>query len=329
MRYQLTPIIIRKTLAVRSAFVVGVLAATFACAQPIESFSDHLLNRLAFPTPAAYDARTDRLIVGTIHGDVSKIAAPGNGSREDAERLYRSHDNSILRVRLDAPRQRLWILDIGNVHVFDLAKNRLIRSIALANWYYAGHGANCLPDLQLDPHGAAFVTDTIQPKLWRVDAENFSVRERSVSLDSQRNVDVGFSALAIGKGGVMFAAMAAPGTLWRVDTDSSRAERIPLSVPIHGACAIETQRAAGSRDFTLVVLAAGRASFDVRRIDMRPGSSEARVDTIALGSVAAPASLLARNGALYVVSHNGAVPVSQRQRGNNALFALRPIFRLD
>lgn len=321
--------IISKALAVQFAFGVGVLAASLACAQPVESSSDHLPSRLAFPTPAAYDVRTDRMIVGTLHGDVSRIAAPGNGTRGDAERLHRSHGNSILRVRLDAPRQRLWILDIGNVHVFDLAKNRLIRSIALPNWFYTGHGANCLPDLQLDPHGAAFVSDNIQPKLWRIDADNYSVYERSVGLDSQRGVDVGFSALAIGEGGVMFAAMAAPGTLWRVDTDSFRAERIQLSAPIQGACALETQRAAGARDFTLVVLAAGRASFDVRRIDMRPGSSEARVDTIALGSVAAPASLLARGGALYVVSHNGAAPVSQRQRGSNALFALRPVFRLD
>ena len=65
-----------------------------------------------------------------------------------------------------------------------------------------------------------------------------------MKLDAYSGIDSGFSALAIGNGGVMFAAMAAPGLLWRIDTDVYRAENVPLSARIFGACALETARTA-------------------------------------------------------------------------------------
>ena len=127
----------------------------------------------------------------------------------------------------------------------------------------------------------------------------------------------------------MFAAMAAPGSLWRIDTDTFRAEKIGLSAPIHGACALEMLNNAGGRELTLFVLTTGRARFDVGRIDMLPGSKEAHVDAAALGSVAAPAGLLAWGGALYIASNDGAVRIFRRLRGKSALFALNPIHRVD
>jgi hypothetical protein len=213
------------------------------------------------------------------------------------------------------------------VHVYDLARNRLVQSIALPNWFYADDGSNCLPDLQVDRHGAAFVSDNIQPKLWRIDADRFSVHERSVSLDSQRSVDAGFSALAISEGGVLFAAMAAPGSLWRIDTGSFRAEKIRLSEPIHGACAMETLGGVRSRDLVMFVLTSGRARLDVRRIDMRPGTNQAYTGTVAPGSVVAPASLLAWRGALHLASNGAAATSSQRGQADNAPFALRPVYK--
>lgn len=288
--------IIRKVLAVQSAIALGLLTAGFACAQAAGSFSDHLSNRLAAPMPAAYHARTHQLIVGTGDGEVRKIVQAQDGTPRDAGRLHQSRDNTILRLRIDAARQRLWILDIGNVHVFDLAANRLIRTIALPNWFYSGHATNCLPDLQVDRRGAAFVSDNVQPKLWRIDADSLSVHEREVTIDSQRSLDIGFSALSMSDSGVMFAAMAASGSLWRIDMDSYRATKIALSAPVHGACALETRGPVRPREFTVFVLAAERAKFDLKRIDMRPGSSEARVETIApdsLTAVTAPARVLA------------------------------------
>jgi len=258
------------------------------------------------------------LFVGTPDGEVRKIVDSEIEQPRDVGRIHKSPGNTILRIRLDARRERLWILDVGNVHVYDLARNRLVRSLALPNWFYADDGSNCLPDLQLDRHGAAFVSDNIQPKLWRIDADRFSVQERSVRLDSQRSVDAGFSALAVSEGGVLFAAMAAPGSLWRIDTASFRAEKVQLSAPIHGACAMETLGGVRSRELVMFVLASGRTRLDVRRIDMRAGTNQAYIGAVAPGSVVAPASLLAWRGAIHLASTGAATASPQRVKADKA-----------
>ena len=319
-----------KALAVQVAIGFCVIATGFAGAQSDGSpRSDHSLSPLETPMPAAYQARTRQLYVGTLEGDVRKIVDSENERPRDVGRIHKSPGNAILRIRLDARRERLWILDVGNVHVYDLARNQLVRSIALPNWFYADDGSNCLPDLQLDRHGAAFVSDNVQPKLWRIDGDRFSVIERSVRLDSQRSVDAGFSALAISEGGVMFAAMAAPGSLWRIDTGSFRAERIQLNAPIHGACAMETLGGVRSGELVVFVLASGRARLDIRRIDMRPGSNQAYIGTVAPDSVVAPASLLAWRGTLHLASNGAATASSQRVQADKAPFALRPVYKSD
>jgi hypothetical protein len=320
-----------KAVAIGTAIIFGIAVtgyASQALAQPIGSFSDHLLNRSAAPTPAAYHVRTRRLLVA-IDGEVRKTGSGGAARAVDSALFRGSPQNTVLRIRLDQQRERLWILEIGAVHVVDLVTNRRIRSVTLPNRVYAGHNTNCLPDLQLDSRGAAFVSDNLQPTLWRIDPEDFSVHERSVSLDSHRTLDAGFSALAITRQGVVYAAMAAPGLLWRIDTDLLRAENVPLDEPIRGACAMETLDAAKSRGVTLVVMTASRASFDVKRITIAQGASVASVDTAALASVAAPASLLESGGTLYLARPEAALPASKQRRGKASSFALRPIYRLD
>jgi hypothetical protein len=211
--------------------------------------------------------------------------------------------------------------------VIDLAAKRRITSVKLANWLYAGAGTNCLPDLRVDARGGAIVTDNVQPKLWRINAEDASADERSVKFDSRTMIDAGFSALAIADDGTLFGAIAAPGTLWRIDSRDWRARKVALSAPLHGACALEILGAARSKNPMLFVLAAGRSAFDVRRIDM---TRSAKANVIALGSVAAPAGLLASRGMIHL-----AVPGLRDDERHGHLqadarsFALKTIYRLD
>ena len=70
--------IISKALAVQAAIGFCVMTG-FASAQPGgSSRSDHWLSPLETPTPAAYQARTRRLFVGTLDGDVRKIVDSEN-----------------------------------------------------------------------------------------------------------------------------------------------------------------------------------------------------------------------------------------------------------
>jgi hypothetical protein len=319
--------IVIKALAAQSA-VLFIIATGFAAEQPHRAGSIQLSAPLASPTPTAYYGRARQLIVGTATGEVRRIAGTQTRKPRDAGRLM-SSESSVLRLRVDAQRERLWVLNIGSVHVFDLARNQLIRSIALPNWFHTDDGSNCLPDLQLDQHGAAFVSDNVQPKLWRIDGNDFAVLERIVTLDSQRGIDAGFSALTIGEGGVMFGAMAAPGSLWRIDSVSFRAENIALSAPIHGACGLEALNAVDSGGHTLFVLRAGGTRFDVGRIDLKRGARVAQVDNSAFGSVPEPASLLAWSGTVYVASNDAITPVFRRLRGSRVLSASSVVHRTD
>lgn len=318
----------RKARALHTAIVYSIAltsGASAVAAAPIDSLGDRVLNGLASPAPAAYHPRTQRLLVATA-GEVRAAALTGEARLIDERPVHVNAGNTILRLRVDARRNRLWVLDTDAVHVFDLASNRRLRTVALPNWFYAGHGTNCLPDLQLDRNGAAFVSDNMQPKLWRIDPVRFSVDERSVRLEPPTPVDAGFSALVIGKDGTMLAAMAAPGFLWRVDTRLFRAEKIQTSERLHGACAIEAAGSGKTRDLTLFVLASGRGNFTVRRVDMASSSTKGRVSDAGSGSIAAPVGLLAANGALQLVLSGAA---ARAPRTDTAQFVLRPVQRLD
>jgi hypothetical protein len=308
-----------------AALIVALAVAGHATpgfGQPAAPFAQHLLDRNALPAPAAYHPRTEELFVA-VKGDV-KMMKPGDSARPlQRHDVYSNPHGTILRIRLDPVRERLWILDVGAVHVFDLARKRLVRSVRLVNWSYIGYGFNCLPDLQLDSSGAAFVSDNSQPRLWRIDSDSFSVREHTVGFDSMPALDSGFSALAMTEGGVMFGAMAASGLLWRIDTASFRAERIPLSTPVRGACGIEALNAAQSRDSTLFVLSALPAAFEIQRIAIPRNAGGAAISPVTVDAIPAPAGLLARNGAPYFATIDAALPASRRR--HPGAFSLRPV----
>ena len=316
-----------RTLAMKSALVSMLLSIAWvdvALAQPFTPESQALRESQVTPVPTVFQPRTGRLLVG-VRGDVRAMEQTPGGMR-DRGWVHTGPGNTVLRVRLDVRRDRLWVLDIGRVHVVDLVTNRRIRTVALPNWMFSAHEDLCLPDLALDAHGAAFVSSNVQPGLWRIDPDNFRVYERAVSLDAYRDLDTGFSALSIGEGGVMFAAMAAPGLLWRVDTDVFRAENIPLEKRLFGVCALENGRVARSRDFTLYALSV-RDRYDVHRVTLAPRRTAAAVMPVPLGSAASRASLLASDGALYLAVQEASRTALQRRAARIPELSLKPIHR--
>ncbi|HEX2829068.1 MAG TPA: hypothetical protein VHP37_22150 [Burkholderiales bacterium] len=227
-----------------------------------------------FSSTLAWRSVVALLVSAWIEAAYAQSVAPEPRHLLDRRLLQADPDDGVLRVRLDARRARLWVLDVGRVHVIDLVTNRRIRTVELPNWMFSTHEDMCLPDLAIDEDGAAFVSDNMQPKLWRIAPADFSIRERVVSRDAYRELDAGFTALAIGEGGVMFAAMSAPGLLWRIDTDLFRAENVPLATRIPGVCGLEVARGARSRDITLYALG-GRDRHTVSRITLARGGTAA------------------------------------------------------
>ena len=147
-----------------------------------------------------------------------------------------SSQSPPLRYQQDVPRNRVWVLTLDGVVLYrDKAPDRIV--IPLPSWIWAGAPYGCQPDLALGPNGEAIITSDIVSTLWRVDPETLAVSVHPLELDADTAKDVGFSALRYSsKHGAYFAFSAVQGSLWRVDPLLKRAQKIPSSEPIAGAC---------------------------------------------------------------------------------------------
>jgi hypothetical protein len=303
-------------LSMSTSFGEGSLAQTMPAGAP------QLRGAAPTPVPAAYHGVTGDVFVAS--GAAVKIMDHTGGQLVQRGYVPLGAGETILRLRVDARRDRLWVLDVGSVRVFDLARKQLVRTVNLPNWMYA-ESENCLPDLQLDARGAAFVSDNIQRKLWRIDGDSLSASEHAVALDSNVTLDVGFSALTITADGTMYAAMGAPGLLWRVDTRRFRAENIALGSRIFGACALESRVAEGSRDLILFALTAGRTAFSMQRISIVPGARVASVEVLPARVVTDHATILSSSGGVFLAG-KASLPESAgwRQKASRG-WVLRPV----
>jgi hypothetical protein len=191
-----------------------------------------------YPIEAAYYPPAERIFVGNYQtGAVREYDSSGRSSSDAAFGADRDKDARALRIKVDAARARLWVLDIGKAVLYDIATKRLLKRVPLPGWYMARY--NCLPDIALDKSGALFVSNNIMPKLWRVDPDTFEVSRQDIALAVEQSTDAGFSGLAFAADGkTLYAVTAATGSLWRIDIGIQHAELIKLPSRLRGACAL-------------------------------------------------------------------------------------------
>jgi hypothetical protein len=154
------------------------------------------------------------------------------------------------RYQVDAARERIWWLTREGVFVHSATAQKT--SVSLPGWLWAGAPYSCLPDLALGPHGEAIVTSNVVPTLWRIDPKTLAVSVHPLELDADPDKDVGFSGIVYSpEHAAFFAVSDVYGSLWKIDAQLKRAEKIALSLPIRDACRI----AVGAR---VVALDSGR-----------------------------------------------------------------------
>jgi len=129
------------------------------------------------------------------------------------------------RIRRDAARNRIWVLGLDHVRIYDGQSKLLIRRITLPGWTVARFA--CDPDMVLDGSGSAIISSNVQPRLWRIDAGNFKVSEHPITLQGRERWDVGFGALAVGVDGTLLALTSVTEALWRIDLVNSSGSMVP------------------------------------------------------------------------------------------------------
>ncbi len=164
------------------------------------------------------------------------------GRADEALRRLESRgvdERDVVRIRKDALRNRLWVLTLDNVRVFDIASKRttLIRHIALPSGSVAPFDVACMPDLALDRSGSGFVTSNLQPKLLRIDPDSFEIKMVEIRLQGKEQWDTGFGTLAFAGDGTLYALTSLVGSLWKIDTEKASATLIHLNDPPLIECA--------------------------------------------------------------------------------------------
>jgi hypothetical protein len=175
----------------------------------------------------------------------------------------------LLLVSGSAVAQRSWVIDGGELVLREAGKPR--RAVTLPGWHWAGEPYACAPAVATGPRGEVVVTSNVLPVLWKVDPATLAVSVHRLQLDADSDKDVGFSGLAYSeRDGAWLAVSEAHGTLWRIDPLLRRAQKVALSEPVRGSCALSLQRAGRASRFS-------RLSIDGRNVNLSPDQRSAFV----------------------------------------------------
>jgi hypothetical protein len=161
------------------------------------------------------------------------------GCGKEGNPEYAMGEQGSLRSRTDTARNRLWVLGLDDVRVYDVTSKRLIRRVVLPGWSVARFV--CAPDMVLDGSGSAIVSSNVQARLWRVDAATFEVKEQEIRLQGREQWDTGFGALAFAADGSLLGLTAAGGTLWRISVAGGSARPVGPDARLLNVCEFTTQ----------------------------------------------------------------------------------------
>lgn len=203
---------------------------------------------LSSPTfyPTALDFWPERraFLVGSYDdGSIEHIALGGSTGDTGNRLFHEKHADGrlrALRLRVDRPRQRLWVLDVDGVYVYALPAKRLLERIDLPETVPSKE--ECLPDMAVDPtSGAVYVSDVRQPIIHMIteNAAEKALQIRAIHIRFEGGIahGSGFSALVLAESPLgLIAGSAATGKLWRVDVATGVATAITLRYAIKGIC---------------------------------------------------------------------------------------------
>jgi hypothetical protein len=208
-----------------------------------------IADRAFYPVSIDYWAEDQSFLIGSYeHGTVLRIAT--DGVADTAPYLPASFPTDgrrkALRLAIDSPRDRLWVLDTDRVYVYSLRERSVLAKIDLPRGARVARGG-CLPDMTLNPFsGTVYVADAREPKLHVISEESGTealVRTELPVLAPQGQFAGALTALAvIPASHAVLAASAETGALWRVDPITGQAQAVALSgaANLEGVCSMRS-----------------------------------------------------------------------------------------
>ena len=194
--------------------------------------------------------------------------------------LLKAHtqgEQRALRIKVDAARNRLWVLGLNHVYIYDITAKQLVRRIALPKGSVAGFV--CSPDMALDRSGAAIISSNVESTLWKIDADDFAIRAQVITSLASMNRDIGFGALTFAADGTLYALAAHAGSLWRINMATLHASEVALSERLLNTCTLVAPEPAGQGGPPRTVVLCAAAGKHLRHIAITPDFTRGHVST--------------------------------------------------
>jgi sugar lactone lactonase YvrE len=299
-----------------AAFSIGLLGLLASCSKDDDSgtTTPAVPTRISVPQPALspegvqYDEANKRFVVSSrTQGRISSV-------RDDSTFTTLVDDSrliSTIGINLDASRQRLLVAvsDIGvntsrttattlrklaALAIFNPTTGAFINYIDLGGLRPAlNHFAN---DIAVDTQGNAYITDSLSPIIYKVDAQgNASVFLENAQLSAATTTGFGLNGIVYHPDGYLLTAKSSDGTLYKV----------PISNPSGFTTVTKSQSLVGADGLlltnptTLLVVAGSQSTV------FRMTSADAWATTTATGSFAtgavSPTTITKRGSEAYVL----------------------------
>jgi hypothetical protein len=98
-----------------------------------------------------------------------------------------------------------------------------------------------MPDMALDRSGSAFISSNAQPRILRIDADSFELKEHEIVLQGKDQWDIGFGALAFAQDGTLLALSSPVGLLWSIDLGKASASIVEQNTSFRDVCELTMQ----------------------------------------------------------------------------------------
>ncbi len=193
-----------------------------------------LLGNATYPEGIARDGRTGRLYVGS-DGDGSIQAVDGPVAWE-WQPTGTDGRTEALGLKVDEARDRLWLVDGAAVYVYQIANHQLLKKVLLSSVVTTDNPG--LNDLAIDSDGSAYVTDSFNPFLLKVDGKSFEMtvfRDLTgiVPYGQQNNFPYNLNGIAFSPDHQSLVSVKTnEGTLWRINLADRSVNQIALSEPL-------------------------------------------------------------------------------------------------
>ncbi len=193
-----------------------------------------LLGNVTYPEGIARDPRTQALYVGSA-GDGS-IQVIEKGVARYFQAAGTDGRGGALGLKVDAPRDRLWVAAGDAVYVYDISENRLLKKLPLADVMTTATSA--LNDLALSLDGTAYVTDSFNPNVLVVEGKSLEMKvfrnvADEIPYGNQHNFKYNLNGIVLTPdGGSLISVKTNEGTLWRLDVQTKVLNEIKLVEPV-------------------------------------------------------------------------------------------------